>query len=384
MQLLSAIHRAVLWHSPLSWFLHKRIVRAAEEASDDAAVAVMRNRALYAELLLDFMRRGVGSASWLGVPMARYGRADQRIHRILDATTLSQGITRWSLVAILALMSPVAYVVAVAHPESAAQVQPITRTMPVPAALPAPQIVAQSAAAARPGSRPAYLMALGSVAASTVTVKPRVDGQLLSVNFKEGDPVQEGQVLATIDPRAYQPQVAQAEGQLARDQAEFDDFKFDNKGVQTKDFELKVAQFEGTIKIDRAKVDDANRQLSYTQILSPITGIAGLRQVDPGNIVHPGDPDGIVIINQLQPIAVVFSLSENSLPQVLARFRQGATMPVEAWNREATLRLATGRLTGVDNQIDQSEGTVKLRATFDNKDGALFAHGSTRSKNHPS
>jgi RND family efflux transporter MFP subunit len=372
-QLLSAIHRALLWHSPLSWFLHKRIVRAAEEASDDAAVAVMRDRALYAEVLLGFIQRGVRRAGWLGVPMARYGRADKRIHRILDATVLSHGITRWSLATILALISPIAYVVAVAHPQSAAQVPPTTSATPVPVALPAPRTVAQHAVAAQLKPGPAGLQSLGYVAAYTVIVKPRVDGQLLSVNFKEGDQVQEGQLLATIDPRAYQPQVAQAEGQLARDQAELADFKLYYKGSpQTKDFELRVAQFEGSIKIDQAKVDDANRQLSYTQILSPIRGIAGLRQVDPGNIVHSGDPNGIVIINQLQPIAVVFTLFEDSLPQVLARFRQEASMPVEAWNRAATVRIATGRLTGVDNQIDQATGTVKLKAMFDNKDGALF------------
>ena len=129
-QLLSAIHRALLWHSPLSWFLHQRIVRVAEEASDDAAVAVTQDRASYAEVLLDFMQRGVRSASWLGVPMARYGRADQRIQRILDETALSRGVTRWSVAAILVLGSPLAYVVAAAHPQSAAQAQ--TATAPAP------------------------------------------------------------------------------------------------------------------------------------------------------------------------------------------------------------------------------------------------------------
>lgn len=136
-QLLSAFHRAVLWHSPLSWFLHKRIVRAAEEASDDAAVAVIRDRAFYAEVLLGFIQRGVRSANWLGVPMARYGRADQRIHRILDGTSLSRGVTRGSVATILALLSPLAYVVAAAHPQSAAQVQPaVAPAAPVQAATP--------------------------------------------------------------------------------------------------------------------------------------------------------------------------------------------------------------------------------------------------------
>ena len=118
-QLLSAIHRALLWFSPLSWFLHSRIVRVAEEASDDAAIAVTHDRVSYAEVLLDFMQRGVRTANWLGVPMARYGRPDDRIHRILDGTILSRGVTRWSVAAILAIGSPLAYVVAAAHPQNA-------------------------------------------------------------------------------------------------------------------------------------------------------------------------------------------------------------------------------------------------------------------------
>ena len=129
-QLLSALHRALLWHNPLSWFLHSRIVRVAEEASDDAALAVTRDRALYAEVLLGFMQRGVRGANWLGVPMARYGRADDRIHRILEGKTLSRGVTRWSVAAILALGSPVAYVIAAAHPAKAPQIPAQTRARP--------------------------------------------------------------------------------------------------------------------------------------------------------------------------------------------------------------------------------------------------------------
>lgn len=387
LQLLSTIHRALLWHSPLSWFLHRRIVRVAEEASDDAAVAAIRDRASYAEMLLDFMQRGVRSASWLGVPMARYGRPDERIHRILDGKALSRGVTRWSVAAILALGAPLAYVVAAVHPQtapqaqataaSAAPVQAVTENPPR-YALPvgqfgrnsASQIAAQSAPAAKPEPAPVYLNSLGNVAAYTVTVKPRIDGQLMSVSFNEGELVQAGQVLASIDPRLYQLQLTQAEDQLARDQAQLAD--------ATEQVRLRlvrpatVVQLEDALKADQANVEHAKLRLTYTQIVSPITGVAGLRLIDPGNIVHAADATGIVIVNQIQPISVLFNIGEDSLPQVRARLKEVASLPVEAWNRDNTVKIATGRLTAVNNQIDQTTGAVRLKAVFDNKDGALF------------
>jgi multidrug efflux system membrane fusion protein len=133
-----------------------------------------------------------------------------------------------------------------------------------------------------------------------------------------------------------------------------------------------VAQLEGTVRADQANVDNAKLQLSYTQVRAPITGIAGLRLVDPGNIVHAADATGILIITQLDPIAVLFAISEDSLPQVRARLRESANPPVEVWNRDNSAKIATGRLVAVDNQIDGTTGTAKLKAVFDNKDGALF------------
>ncbi len=369
-QLLSAIHRALLWFSPLSWFLHQRLVRVAEEASDDAAVESTCDRALYANVLLEFMRRGVRSANWLGVPMARHGRPDQRIHRILDGTTLSRGVTRWSMAAILALGMPLVYLAAVARPIAAQQESHIELT---PA--PAPQeTVALAQRAAEPQRPQAYLRGLGAVVAYTVTVKARVDGELTSVGFKDGETVQAGQTLATIDPRPYQLQLAKAEGQLARDEVQLAEVMIALKATPKEQRIAEygsVAQLDNSVKADRVNLDSAKLELSYTQILSPITGVAGLRLVDPGNMVHASDPTGIVIINQIRPIAVLFSIPEDKLPQVLARM-SGAGLPAEAWSRDSKVKLATGRLKAVDNQIDTETGTVKLKAEFDNKDGALF------------
>ena len=347
--------------------------------------------------------------------MARYGRADERIHRILDGTALSRGVTRWSVAAILALGSPLAYLVAAAQPQSAAQAQaapvPATaRKLPASdaltvkpsgqssveasaAALPggrlmAPQVVAQSAPAAKPESAPVTLRGLGNVAAFyTVTVKPRVAGQLMSVSFTEGSLVQAGQLLASIDPQPYQIQLDQAEAQITRDQALLQNARADlarYEGLLAQNAIPKpqidtqrgaVAQLEGSVKAETANVDNVKLQLSYTQVRAPITGVAGLRLVDPGNIVHAADPTGIVIITQLEPIAVLFAIPEDSVPQVRARLSEGASTPVEAWNRDDTVKIATGHLTAIDNQIDQETGTVKLKAVFDNKDGALFPGG---------
>jgi RND family efflux transporter MFP subunit len=392
-QLLSAIHRVLLWHSPLSWFLHRRIVRLAEEASDDAAVAITRDRAFYAEVVLDFIRRAAPRPNWQGVPMARYGRADERIHRILDGTVVSRGVTRRSVAAILAFGSPLAYLVAAVQPQSAVKPQAATPAPPAQASIEEPisppsqspsevPAVDQSAAAASKDL--VHLTSLGNVTAYyTVTVKSRVDGQLMSVNFQEGGVVQAGQVLATIDPQPYQVQLTQAEGQMERDQAELADALEQVRRLRQLNAQnaipkeeldtplAAVAELEANLKTDRAKVENAKLQMVYTQITAPMTGVAGLRLVDPGNIVHSG-ATGIVVINLLQPISVLFDIPEDSLPQVLAAFRAGVNLTVEAWNRKNSAKIATGRLTAVDNQIDETTGTAKLKAVFENKDGALF------------
>jgi multidrug efflux system membrane fusion protein len=234
-------------------------------------------------------------------------------------------------------------------------------------------------------SIPVYLNGLGNVTAFyTVTVKSRVDGQIMKVDFNEGDLVHEGQVLIEIDPRPYQVQLEMAEGTLARDQALLNNSKLDLQRYQTllaQDAIPKqqldtqtalVAQYEGNIKQDVANIDSAKLNLTYAKVTAPITGVVGLRQVDPGNIVHATDSTGMIVITQLQPIAVLFTIPEDSLPQVTQKLRAGAHLPVDAYNRDNSKKIASGTLVTLDNQIDSTTGTSKLKAVFPNTDNALF------------
>ncbi|HEY3824695.1 MAG TPA: MdtA/MuxA family multidrug efflux RND transporter periplasmic adaptor subunit [Bryobacteraceae bacterium] len=237
----------------------------------------------------------------------------------------------------------------------------------------------------KPADMPVYLNGLGNVAAFyTVSVRSRVDGQLMKVNFNEGDLVQQGQILLEIDPRPYQVQLDLAEGTLAHDQALLSNAKLDLQRYKTlldQDAVPKqqldtqaalVAQYEGNIKQDQANIDSAKLNLTYAKITAPITGRVGLRQVDPGNIVHASDQNGMVIITQLQPIQVQFTIPEDNLPQVMQKVRQGIHLPVDAYNRDNSEKIASGEFTTVDNQIDNTTGTSKLKAVFANKDDALF------------
>jgi multidrug efflux system membrane fusion protein len=234
-------------------------------------------------------------------------------------------------------------------------------------------------------SIPVYLNGLGNVTAFyTVTVKSRVDGQIMKVDFNEGDLVHEGQVLIEIDPRPYQVQLELAEGTLARDQAMLNNAKLDLQRYQTLlaqdaipkqqlDTQIAlVAQFEGNIKQDTANIDSAKLNLVYAKVTAPITGVVGLRLVDPGNIVHASDTNGMIVITQLQPIAVLFTIPEDSLPQVTQKLRAGAHLPVDAYNRDNSKKIASGTLVTLDNQIDSTTGTSKLKAVFQNSDNVLF------------
>jgi len=243
------------------------------------------------------------------------------------------------------------------------------------------------AKAAEQGDLPVYLSGLGTVTGlRTVTVKSRVDGELVHAAFKEGALVKEGELLAEIDPRPFQVQLMQAEGQLLRDEALLKNAQIDLQRYQTLLEQDSIAaqqtatqaatvkQYQGIVATDRALVANAKLQLSYARITAPISGRLGLRMVDQGNIVKASDANGIVVITQTQPIAVIFTLPEDQLPAVMKQLHAGKTLTVEAFDRSGKNKLAQGRLLAVDNQIDLNTGTVKLKSQFANDDTVLFAN----------
>jgi multidrug efflux system membrane fusion protein len=249
------------------------------------------------------------------------------------------------------------------------------------AAAPTP-VVADTA---QKGNVDIALDALGTVTPlATVTVRTQINGQLTEVAFKEGQPVKKGDFLAQIDPRPYQAALVQAEGQLARDQGLLDQARMDLKRYETlaktnavprqqyEDQIYLVKQDEGSVQTDQGQIDTQKLNIAYCHIVSPVEGRVGLRLVDPGNYVQTTDASGIVVITQLQPITVVFTLPEDDVPQIIKRLRAGATLSVAAYDRSGTTKLATGALMTIDNQIDTTTGTLKLKAQFANDDESLF------------
>ena len=284
----------------------------------------------------------------------------------------------WLWLILLAVLGAVAYGIFMANAPSepgkgGKRFDPAGKTIPV------------IAAAVKKGEVGVYLNGLGTVVPrNLVTVKTRVDGQLMRVHFQEGQIVKSGELLAEIDPRPFQVQLTQGEGQMARDQALLKNAQIDlerYRTLHTQDSiakqqldtqEALVRQYEGAVKVDQGQIDNARLQLTYSRITAPIGGRAGLRQVDAGNIVHAADANGLVVITQLQPITVVFTLPEDNLPAVMRRLQDGAALPVDTYDREQKSKLGAGRLLTTDNQIDTATGTIRLKAQFLNENGTLF------------
>jgi multidrug efflux system membrane fusion protein len=250
---------------------------------------------------------------------------------------------------------------------------------------PVAPVVPIVAVAAHLGDMPVYLSGLGTVTAfNTVTVKSRVDGQIVRIAFQEGQKVVEGDLLVEIDPRPFQVQLAQAEGQMARDRAQLEVAKrtlqrnrelldqgiiarqmYDDQGAT-------VGQFEGAMQVDQALIDQARLQLTYSRVTAPISGRIGLRLVDVGNVVHANDTTGLLVITQVQPITVIFTVPEDDLRSVIGKSGDADRLVVEAYDRTGQSKLATGALQSTDNRIDPTTGTTKLKAVFDNTDESLF------------
>jgi multidrug efflux system membrane fusion protein len=302
---------------------------------------------------------------------------EAELKRPLETETQKSRASRWWLWVVLGVLGLAGvWLLARSHTQSAVAAK---RDAAAPPSVPV------SVAPARKGDIPFYLNGLGSVTSfNTVTVRSRIDGQLLKVAFQEGQFVKQGDLLAQIDPRPFETQLANAQGQLARDQAQLSNANLDLQRYKTlsadgvitrQQYDTQAAtvrQFEGVIKADQSQIDNAKLQITYCRITAPLSGRIGLRLVDVGNMIHATDQNGLVVITQVEPITVLFTIPEDSLSQVLKRMHGGERLAVEAYDRSGQNKIADGLLQTVDNQIDQSTGTTRLKAVFDNKDNAMF------------
>ena len=311
--------------------------------------------------------------------------ASQFIQDAEVRTRLDKVIQTWRMRLIVLALAAVGlyFLIARSRPDSSTQAPVGAVHMVVPVA----------AVPAKLGGMNQYVSAIGTVTAyNTVTVKSRVDGQLDKVNFTEGQLVKAGDLLAEIDPRPYQVQLTQAEGTLAKDLASLENAKvllardqelYNQRVLARQDLDNQqaaVGQYAGSIQSDKGAVDNAKLQLTYSRITSPITGRVGLRLVDAGNIIHATDATGLAVITQLQPIAVDFGIPEDDLPSLETAMKANPQLPVEAYDRDFKHKLADGTLLTTDNQIDQSTGTIKLKASFPNQDSSLFPNQFVNAK----
>jgi multidrug efflux system membrane fusion protein len=307
--------------------------------------------------------------------MSRDGARDGELDRSELGDGAGRGRRRWLVAAVV--LAVLAYVllsgVLVGQTNSASAGKGGARAVPV------------VGATATVGDLGVYQNGLGTVTpVNTVTVRSRVDGELVSVAYREGQLVRKGDLLAQIDPRPFEVQLHQAEGQLAKDEAALKNARVDldryrvlikDNSVSGQQLDTQAAtvdQTEAAIKSDRAQVESAKLNLTYSRITAPVSGIVGLRLVDPGNIVHATDQNGLLVITQQQPITVIFTIAADHLQSVLQQRKSGHVLPVEAWDRELKHKLATGVLLAIDNQIDPSTGTIRMRAQFANEDAALY------------
>lgn len=292
----------------------------------------------------------------------------------------STGMTRrrWIVLAVLAIAALGSWRIASTATRDAAPAA-------TPGRDPAARAVPVRAVAAHDGDVHVWLDGIGTVTPlASVTVRTRVDGELVAVHFREGDTVQQGALLAEIDPRPFNVQLEQAEGQMARDRALLENAKVDlqryrtlvkQNSVPKQQLDTQdslVRQYDAALASDQAQIDQARLQLDYARITAPFAGRLGLRLVDPGNIVHASDTGGIVTLTQIAPIGVVFTLPEDDLPLLLPKLRAGTPLSVEARDRDGRNVLATGRVLTIDNAIDPATGTIHVKAEFPNADGALF------------
>ena len=281
---------------------------------------------------------------------------------------------------ILAIVAAAGYYFWTHHEQS----EPQTTVAQTRSELPA---VAVGVATTKIGDMPIQLNGLGTVTAlRTVTVHSRVDGELIRVAFTEGQYVKQGDLLAEIDPRPFEVQLKQAEGQLIRDQALLKNAQLDLQRYQTLQAQDSIAaqqtatqsalvnQYQGTVEMDQGLVDNAKLQLTYAHITAPVSGRIGLRLVDQGNIIHASDANGMLVITQIEPIAVIFTLPEDSVPSVMKRWHKDQNISVDAYDRAGNNLLASGKVIAIDNQIDTTTGTVKVKAKFDNTERTLFSN----------